>query len=49
MLSTNILDPKVIDRSDKLDGACVMLPKSRNQLALEVSMLVQMLSKELVG
>jgi hypothetical protein len=49
MFFANGFDAKIIDNQCKLYGYCVMLPKSRYQFALLVSVFVEVFVEEFVG
>ena len=49
MFFANVFDAKVIDNQCELYGSCVVLPKSRYQFALPVSMCVEAFFEEFVG
>ncbi len=45
----NVFDAEIIDKQCELYGSCVVLPKSRYQLALPVSVFVEEFFEESVG
>ncbi len=49
MFFANIFDAEIIDDQCELYGSCVVLPKSRYQFALPVSVFVEVFFKEFVG
>ncbi len=49
MFFADVFDAKIIDNQCELYGSCVMLPKSRYQFSLPVSMFVEAFFEELVG
>ncbi len=49
MFFANVFDAKIIDNQCELYGSCVMLPKSRYQFALSVSIFVEAFFEEFVG
>ena len=49
MFFANVFDAEIIDIQCELYGSCVVLPKSRCQFALPVSMFVEAFFEEFVG
>jgi hypothetical protein len=49
MLYANKFDAKIIDNQCELYGSCVVLPKSRYQFALSVSLFVEAFFEEFIG
>ncbi len=49
MFFANVFDAEIIDNQGELYGSCVVLPKSRYQFALLVSVFVEVFFKEFVG
>ncbi len=49
MFFANVFDAKIIDNQCELYGSCVVLPKSRYQFALQVSVFVEAFFEEFVG
>ncbi len=49
MFFANIFDAKIINNQRELYGSCAVLPKSRYQFALLVSMFVEAFFEEFVG
>ncbi len=49
MFFADVFDAKIIDNQCELYGSCVMLPISRYQFALSVSMLIEAFFEEFVG
>ena len=49
MFFANIVDAKIIDNQCELYGSCGVLPKSKYQLALLVSMFVEAFFEEFIG
>ncbi len=49
MFFTDVFDAKIIDNQCELYGSCVVLPKSRYQFALLVSVFVEPFFEEFVG
>ncbi len=49
MFFANVFDAKIIDNQCELYGSCVVLPKSRYQFALPVSMFVEVFFEEFIG
>jgi hypothetical protein len=49
MFFANVFDAKIINNQCELYGSCVVLPKSRYQFALPVSVFVEAFFKEFVG
>ncbi len=49
MFFADLFDTKIINNQCELYGSCVVLPKSRYQFALPVSMFVEVFFKEFVG
>ncbi len=49
MFFANVFDAEVIDNQCELYGSCVVLPKSRYQFALLVSMFVEAFFEKFVG
>ncbi len=49
MFFANVFDAKIVDNQCELYGSCVMLPKSRYQLALPVSVFVEAFFEEFIN
>ncbi len=49
MFFAKVFDPKIINSQCELYGSCVVLPTSRYQLALPVSVFVEAFFEEFVG
>ncbi len=48
MFFANVFDTKIVDNQCELYGSCVVLPKSRYQFALPVSVFVEVFFEDLV-
>ncbi len=49
MFFANIFDAEIVDNQCELYGSCVVLPKSKFQFAMLVSVFVEVFFKEFVG
>jgi hypothetical protein len=49
MFFANVFEAEIVDNQCELYGSCVVLPKSRYQFALPVSMFVEVFLEDFVG